>query len=156
MDLAALLLEDEPAVIDDAYSVLGRSLSTHYAAAGEQFTRARLEDLFHLVVDAVQTRNLIPVSQYSQAIATERFGQGFDISEVQSAFNALEEALWRRLISNVPAEDLPEAIGLLSTVLGFGKDTLARTYVSLASARQVPSLDLSAMFEGTASRGLPS
>jgi hypothetical protein len=34
----------------------------------------------------------------------------------------------------------------LNTILGYGKDTLARRYVSLASARHVPTLDLSAYF----------
>jgi hypothetical protein len=43
-----------------------------------------------------------------------------------------------------PPAELAEAIGLLSTILGYGKETLARRYVSLASARHVPTLDLSA------------
>jgi hypothetical protein len=38
---------------------------------------------------------------------------------------------------------------LLTTVLGVGKDALARTYVSLASHEHVSSLDLRALFEGT-------
>ena len=49
-------------------------------------------------------------------------------------------------------EDLAEATGLMNTVLGFGKDVLARTYVSLASRRHVRSLDLTAMFAGTQAR----
>jgi hypothetical protein len=39
----------------------------------------------------------------------------------------------------------------MSTVLGAGKDALARTYVSLAGHRHVTSLDLSALFRGTGS-----
>ena len=151
MDLDALLMEEESSVLDEAYSALQRSHSTHYEAAGEPFTRQRLADLFDLVVDAFRTRDLVRVSEYSEAIAAERFNQGFDISEVQTAYNALEGAMWRRVVVEAPASDLPEAIGLLSTVLGFGKDALARKYVSLACERHVPSLDLSAMFEGTAS-----
>lgn len=79
MDLEALLTEDESGVLDEAYAALQRSHITHYEAAGEQFTRNRLADLFQLVVDAVRTRNLVEVSQYSEAIAVERFNQGFDI-----------------------------------------------------------------------------
>ncbi|MDQ1247211.1 MAG: hypothetical protein QG597_1581 [Actinomycetota bacterium] len=59
--------------------------------------------------------------------------------------------MWRQVIVAVPADELPEAIGLLTTVLGFGKDALARTYVSQACKRHVPSLDLTAMFAGTTS-----
>lgn len=149
MDLDVLLAQDESAILDEAYSVLERSHVAHYEAAGEAFTREKLEGLFHLVVDAIRTKNLARVGEYSEEVATERFGQGFDISEVQAAYNALEEAMWRRVIAKAPADELPEAIGMLSTVLGYGKDALARTYVSLACKRHVPSLDLTAMFAGT-------
>jgi hypothetical protein len=151
MDLDALLMQDESAVLDEAYSALQRSHITHYEAAGEKLTRKRLEDLFRLIVDAIRTRNLAEVSTYSEGVAVERFNQGFDVSEVQTAYNALEEAMWRRVVKAEPADDLPEAIGVLSTVLGFGKDALARKYVSLASERHVPSLDLTALFEGAGS-----
>jgi hypothetical protein len=149
MELDALLLEAESDVLDEAYAALGRSAPTHYAAAGEAFTRQRLAELFSLVVSSIRSRDLAEMSRFSERVATERFDQGFDISEVQAAFNALEEAMWRRVVAASATEDLAEATGLLSTVLGFGKDALARTYVSLASKRHVPSLDLTALFAGT-------
>lgn len=80
-------------------------------------------------------------------MARERFNARFDIFEVQTAFNSLEREMWRRLAAGVPEE----AIGVLSTVLGAGKDVLGCTYVSLAVNRRVPSLDLSALFRGDGS-----
>ena len=64
------------------------------------------------------------------------------------AFNVLEEALWRHVVTGTAPDDLPDAIGLVATVLGAGKDSLARTYVMLASERHVRSLDLTALFRG--------
>jgi hypothetical protein len=151
MDLDALLMEAESGVLDEAYSALHRSHVTHYELAGEKFTRQALADLFGLVVTAIRTRDLAAMSAYSEGIAVERFDDGYDISEVQMAFNALEESMWRRVVSAEPPDDLAEAIGLLSTVLGYGKDTVARKYLSLASRRHVPSLDLSALFAGASS-----
>ncbi len=151
-DCAALLLESRSSILDESYDVLERSHVHHYQAAGEEFTRGRLEALFELVVTAIGNRDLSGVSSYAVSVAEERFGQGFDISEVQTAFNSLEEAMWRHIVASTPPEDLAEATGLLSTVLGFGKDVLARTYVSLASRRHVRSLDLTAMFAGTQAR----
>jgi|SRR5450631_4789142 hypothetical protein len=151
MDLDALLVEAESGVLDEAYSALHRSHVTHYELAGEKFTRQALADLFGLVVTAIRTRDLAAMSAYSEGIAVGRFNDGYDISEVQMAFNALEEAMWRRVVSAEPPDDLAEAIGLLSTVLGYGKDTVARKYLSLASRRHVPSLDLSALFAGASS-----
>jgi hypothetical protein len=149
MDLALMLVNAEQEVLDEAQSTLQRSHAHHYEAAGETFTRERLADLFHLVVSAIRDRDLASVGAYSEQIAVERFNAGFDVSEVQAAFNALEVATWRHIVSAESELDLAEAIGLLSTVLGFGKDALAREYVSLASKRHVPSLDLSALFQGT-------
>ena len=148
MDLDVLLLEAEPGVVDEAYSALHRAHVTHYELAGETFTRQALADLFELVVVAIRTRNLAAMSAYAEGIALERFNDGYDISEVQMAFNALEEAMWRCVVVAEPPDDLAEAIGLLSTVLGYGKDAVARKYLSLASKRHVPSLDLSALFAG--------
>jgi hypothetical protein len=152
MDCAALLLEHRSSILDESYTVLERSHVHHYEAAGEEFTRARLEGLFDLVVTAIGNRDLAGVSAYAVNVAEERFKAGFDISEVQAAFNAIEEAMWRQIVDSAAPEDLAEATGLMNTVLGFGKDVLARTYVSLASRRHVRSLDLTAMFAGTQAR----
>lgn len=148
MNLDAMLLEAGPGVLDEAYVSLHSRHVTHYELEGETFTRQRLADLFDLVVTTIRTRDLAKMSGYSEQIAVERFNDGFDISEVQMAFNSLEEVLWRRVVSAEPPDDLAEAIGLLTTVLGYGKDALARKYLSLACKRHVPSLDLSALFAG--------
>ncbi|WP_353508927.1 RsbRD N-terminal domain-containing protein [Intrasporangium sp.] len=156
MKLQTLLRESEESILDEAFSDLQRSHVHHYEKAGETFTRERLANLFDLVVTAIESRSLTSLSAYADRIAAERFDAGFDISEVQMAFNSLEEAMWRRVVAAEPPSELAEAIGLLSTVLGFGKDTVARKYVSLASQKHVPSLDLTALFAGTEAAGTPS
>ncbi|MFZ2016221.1 MAG: hypothetical protein WAV00_20570 [Nocardioides sp.] len=148
MSVEDLLAQQRSEVLEEAYGALERSHVLHYEQSGEQFTRERLAELFDLVVTALHDRELEPVSQFCEGIAEQRFQAGFGISEVQTAFNVVEEAMWRRVVDGVPADELAEAVGLLSTILGFGKDALARTYVSLASHRRVPSLDLTALFAG--------
>ena len=148
MDVSELLVGRRRAVIDEAFAALDRSHEVHYERSGLEFTQAALSELFDLVVTALRDRELGPVSVYCDTIAEERFRAGFGISEVQTAFNALEVAMWNQIVAGVPAAELAEAIGMLSTILGFGKDALARRYVSLASARHVPTLDLSALFSG--------
>jgi hypothetical protein len=96
VDLDVLLLEAGPDVLDEAYSSLHRSHVTHYEQAGEAFTRQALADLFALVLTSIRTRNLAAMSAYSDEVAVERFNHGYDISEVQMAYNSLEEAMWRR------------------------------------------------------------
>lgn len=151
MELATMLLEARDEVLDEAYAGLQSAKHAHYEREGEAFTTARLAELFTLVVAAIDDRNLAPLSAHADAIAAERFNSGFDISEVQAAFNALEVAMWRKVVAATELVDLADAIGLLSTVMGFAKDTLARRYISLASNRHVTSLDMSALFKGVSS-----
>ncbi|MBC7561011.1 MAG: hypothetical protein H7270_17075, partial [Dermatophilaceae bacterium] len=97
MELDALLLEAETEVLEAGYSSLHGSHVTHYEQAGEAFTRQALAHLFRLVVTAIQTRDLASISSYADEIAVARFNNGYDISEVQMAFNALEDAMWRQV-----------------------------------------------------------
>ena len=109
----------------------------------------RLEALFDIVFDCLSERRLDRIVRYAEQIAHDRFNAGVGIGEVQTAFNVLEESMWHHIVAGVPNEELAESLGLLTTVLGVGKDALARTYVSLASHEHVSSLDLRALFQGT-------
>ena len=143
------LEQERGAIIETAEVSLARAHSQHYRAAGEIQVHRRLETLFDHLVDALAGRDLTPMITYAQKVAEERFDAGYDLSEVQIAFNALEEATWSRLIGGLQPGQLAEALGLVSTILGSGKDALARRYVSLAARTHAPSLDLRALFTGT-------
>jgi hypothetical protein len=127
----------------------------HYEGAGPEEVRVRLEALFDQLVDAIATRNLAPMVAYARQVAEARFSAGYDLSEVQIAFNALEEAAWASALKGLDASEYGEALGLIGTVLGAGKDELARAYVSLAASSHTRSLDLRALFAGTEARTEP-
>jgi hypothetical protein len=150
MDLVGVLNEAHDDCLQEALDAIGRAHLKHYEASGPELSRRRLEDLFDLVVECLAKKNLGPICEYAQRVAQERFDAGFDIAEVQSAFNVLEEAIWRLVLVQLPADELLESAGLVGTVLGTGRDVLARTWVSLATSQHVPSLDLTALFEGAA------
>ena len=151
MYLADKMESTQRDVLREASAALHRSHLTHYIDAGSEVSDQRLEDLYVMVRACVAARNLVAITEFARNIAHQRFDAGYDSSEVQTAFNVLEEAIWHEVISSIPAEELVEAAGLVSTVLGAGKDELARTWVSLAASRRVPSLDLGALFQGAAS-----
>lgn len=148
VDVIEVLTEEGEAIVDSAAMALERSNLRHYTEAGPEAARERLAKLLALVLESVTTRDLVPMIDHANRIAHERFAAGYDIHEVQTAFNVLEEAIWGRVVDAIPPRDLAQAIGLVGTVLGTGRDTLACTYVSLASHQHVPSLDLSALFRG--------
>ncbi len=135
-------------ILERALEELVRSNEVHYADLGPELARQRLADLLALVNSSIAQRDLVPMIEYSTTVADERFDAGFDIREVQRAFHVLEEAIWERVVDTVEPSDLAEAIGLVGTVLGAGRDALAREYVSRASKQHVTSLDLGALFRG--------
>ncbi len=153
MNLPELLAARREAILDAALGALERAHLTHYEAEGREVRRQRLGRLYDLVAAAVAERNLTRIQHHGEEVARERFAAGFDLLEVQAAFNVLEEALWRTLVAEVPPAELGEALGLVGTALGAGKDRLAAAYVALASSTHTPSLDLRALFAGTADEG---
>lgn len=149
MDIAGFLEAEREAIVREAEDALARLHERHYESLGADTLRQRLELLFDQLVSAVSSRDLSPVVAYAAGIAEERYDAGFDLSEVQAAFNALEAATWRCVLANPETVDLAEALGLVSTVFGAAKDALGRRYVSLATQTRAPSLDLRALFDGT-------
>jgi hypothetical protein len=135
-------------VLDKALDSLARAHLTHYEASDPKTSRRRLGELLDLVVECLAKRTLEPITEYATNVAEERFGAGFGIAEVQTAFNVVEETIWQQVIASLPGDELLEAAGLIGTVLGAGKDALARTWVALATKRHVPSLNLTSLFEG--------
>ncbi len=150
MTLQDVLHEHSSSIINEAMIALQRSHLSNYEKAGTEHTHQRIKALFVLTARGIKERNVGPMIAHANTIAEERFKAGYDLSEVQTAFNVLEETIWRHVIKSVPAADLAEALGLVGTVLGAGKDALARNYVSLASKTKAPSLNLASLFTGTA------
>lgn len=151
MELLEALRSAQGQVLDDACAALERAHLPHYQGGGSDASRRHLSDLLLLVLDSIDERTLVPISQYAETVARERFAAGFDIAEVQTALNVLEEAIWHVVIPRLSRDDLVAATGLIGTVFGAGKDALARTWVSLATSEHVASLDLSALFRGAGS-----
>lgn len=148
MDLNHLLSDRSAKILEDAQQAIARSHLRSYEKVGGAQTHERLKALFVLTARGVKEKNLGPMIAHAEEIARERYAAGFDLWEVQTAFNVLEEAIWLVILKEMKPDELAVALGLVSTVLGAGKDALARSYVSLASKTKAPSLNLQSMFSG--------
>jgi hypothetical protein len=150
MDLVQLLHDRGEEIIAEAQKAMERTHLKSYEKGGAEQTRQRLTALYVLTVRAVKEKNLGPIIAHSETVASERYASGFDLWEVQTAFNVLEEAIWMKILKELSPAQFAESLGLVSTVLGVGKDTLARRYVSLASKTKAPALNLQSLFTGAA------
>lgn len=149
MEFIAFLERNVTSLVTNACTILERAHCERYRDIGPEGCRQRLQDLMDITLLCLKKRDLLPIINFMEAKADERFTQGFQIREVQIAINSLEESLWSTILTELSAEKQAEAFGFVSTVLGAGKDALARKYVSLASNRQVPAMNLLELFKGT-------
>ena len=149
MDINQLLHDHSNEIIEEACTTLKRIHLKRLEHAPPEQIHQRVKGLFVLTARGVKERNVGPLVAHAEHIAQERFKARYDLWEVQTAFNVLEEIIWARILKELPPASFAEALGLVSTVLGVGKDTLARSYVSLASNSKTPSLNFESLFSGT-------
>ncbi|MDQ1352579.1 MAG: hypothetical protein QG657_2885 [Acidobacteriota bacterium] len=147
MDVIQLLEKYEEEIVEKATGALERTPLKHYKSSGSELNKQRLKKLSDLVLTSIKKKNLIPLIDYIQDVAQERFESGFPIYEVLTAINVLEEAMWKKIVKELPPSEFADSIGMVSTVLGSAKTTLATTYVSLAGNTKIPTLDLSSLFK---------
>ncbi len=146
--VARFLADREDLILEEACAALSRAHLPGYERAGAEVTGDRLRALHAMLIRCVEHRRLAPIVDQARRIAEERSRAGFDLGQVQIAFNVLEEAIWRAMLTDLPAEEQGEALGVVATILGAGKDALACAYVSLAAGAPTRSLDLSVLFRG--------
>ncbi len=149
MSLLSLIAAHSDEILRESVQSMERAHLPGYAAAGKEAVEERLRSLLDLVRLSLAENDLSHVTRHAEAVARQRWEAGVDLSEVQTAYNVLEEAIWRRVAAEVPPAELARDLGLLATVLGAGKDVLARTWVSLAAKTRVTTLDLTSLFKGT-------
>lgn len=138
-------------VADQAVTALGLWNLEHYIEAGDEATRDCLDRLQWVVVESLRTHRLDPVLAHADRIAEERFRSSFGLAEVQTAFNVLEEALWRRILLEFDEETVPDVLGLVTTIIGACRDRFARRYVELLRGGSTKTPETNALFAGTQS-----
>jgi len=133
MTRSAILASVQDQVISDTVAALGERAAAGQPVASPEQHRREVGQLLGLVLRCVDEGCADSIVAPSQRLAADRFVAGVDLAEAQGAFNVLGEMLWQHTASALAGEQQLEVLRLVSTVLGTGKDTLARTYVALAS-----------------------
>ena len=124
--------------MNEAVAALKQRDQTPRQESRAEERRRYVQELFGFVVQCVHEGDAELVIAWSQRVAADRFVAGFDIAEIQGEFNVLGEVLSRHLVDALAGGQLIEALGLVNTVLGAGKDALARAYMALAIQGRTP------------------
>jgi hypothetical protein len=153
MNIEELLSEEERAIVDEAFQATMEV--ARYRRDGTPVTRRRVEALYRQLAEAVRARDLTGLLAYVRQIARERSEAGFELADVQAAFSALEDAIWHRAVSRLPAYDVPFGSGIVCTALAHGRDTLSHEFDASAPHVPAPYPDLTPFFRGTESALAP-
>jgi hypothetical protein len=132
MTLIELLEKSGDAVVGESLEAMKGARLKHYALGGPEITKQKMDTLYNIIYQSIKEKNLIPIVSYFEKMAEKRFESGFELQEVQTAVNVLEESMWKHILEELSQEDQPKALGLISSIIGSGKDTLARTYVAMS------------------------
>lgn len=145
MRIEDLLREDEPDILERASGTIGQL--EHYRRDGEAATRRRVEALYRHVARAVRTRDLRDLLAHAARVARERFEAGFDLAEVNAAFDTLEDEIARRALERMPRSELAWELGLVSTALAHARGELGRAFATQPRG-PAPRIDLTWLFKG--------
>ncbi len=139
MDVSAVLADAEERVVDEAVAALAEGDQPDQRPHDPGGRRRNVRQLFRLVLRCMREGSAKSIITPCERIAAHCFAAGTDLAEVQGEFNVLAEALWRHADGSLAGEQRVQALGLVNSIVGAGKDALARTYVTLASgARDRP------------------
>jgi hypothetical protein len=148
MDLAQRLGEHAEQLREDAVAHHRLAHEGHYEKLGEDFVRERLGVLIDQVVAGVRDNSPVGMLRHVESVAEQRYHQGFQVEELQSFYNAVEEAIWGDLVAYEPRETLAAALATVGGIIGAGKDRMAQVYVELASRHHAPAIDVDQLFAG--------
>ena len=132
MDTSAVLASAEDRVIDETVAALAQDDQARQSPIPDG-RRREVRQLFRLVLRCVRAGRAKPIIRPSEQIAAHCYAAGIDLAEVQRSFTVLAEVLWRQLADALAGEQMVQALGLLTAITGAGKDSIARTYVALAT-----------------------
>ncbi|HEC03671.1 MAG TPA: NAD-dependent malic enzyme [Phycisphaerales bacterium] len=135
LEMTDFLREKSDDLLTGAISDLHRAHLQHYEADGLQVAKDRLATLLDRTLVCLETGRAEPLIDWAERTSRERHSSGFDLFEVQTSINVIEEAIWQIILSSVKSDELAHSLGLANTLLSMAKDKLAQEYIKLESQR---------------------
>ena len=132
VNTSAVLADAEDQVVGEAVAALERRDQGRQQRSSPERRDHDVRHLFGLVLRCTQEGSAEPIIAPCEQIALDRFAARVDIADVQAAFNALEQVIWRHVADTLADDERIHALSLVNAIVGAGKDALARTYVTLA------------------------
>ncbi|MFI5211978.1 MAG: hypothetical protein ACHQIH_03775 [Ignavibacteria bacterium] len=132
MTLLELCYNKPDRILLDSTTCLVRAHLPHYKQLSGEVIRFRLLKLFQALVKSIEVNSCDAMVTFMDKVSDERFEVGFELNEVQTAINILEESLWKMISEFVDDDKKTNAMKQVSCLLGKAKEELANEYAMLS------------------------
>ena len=136
MTFLELLKTNPDKILFDATEFLVRSDLEHYNKLNPERVRARLARLYFITRECVELNSNDSIKKYMEDIGKERFESGYELYEVQTAINILEECLWKNIIERVNKNEHLSSLLRSHEIMCAAKGALAKSYMSFEKKRE--------------------
>ena len=133
MTLIELLYNKPDLILLDSTDSLVRAHLKHYDKLSPEKIRLRLLKLFQALEKAVEVNSCEEMVKFMDKVSDERYESGYELHEVQTAINILEESLWKNIADFVDKDKQVSAMKQVTCILGKAKEELASEYALLTS-----------------------
>jgi hypothetical protein len=129
MTFMELLKTNPDKILFDATEFLSRSNLENYNKLNPERLRAKLARLYFITRECAEQNSHEPVAKYISEIAPNRFESGFELYEVQTAINILEECFWKNIVEKVDENEKLHALVKSHEILCAAKESLAKSFM---------------------------
>jgi hypothetical protein len=132
MTLLEMLYNKPDLILLDALESLEKIHLIHYGNLKPELIRFRLSKLLEAFVKSVETSSIDEMTNFISKISDERYELGFELYEVQTVINILEESLWKKILIFVDEDKQISAMKQVSDILSKGKERLVNEYANIS------------------------
>jgi hypothetical protein len=133
MTLLELCYNKPDLILLDSTENLVKAHLQHYKHLTPEQIRYRLLNLFQSLVRCLESESCNNMLKFMKAVSDERYESGYELSEVQTAINILEECMWRMISKFVDTDKQINSMKQVTHVLCKAKGELASEYALLSS-----------------------
>ncbi|HEY3249689.1 MAG TPA: hypothetical protein VGK25_01095 [Ignavibacteria bacterium] len=133
MTLLELCYNKPDLILLDSTDNLVRAHLKHYNQLTPEQIRYRLLNLFQSLVRCLEGDSCENMLKFMKIVSDERYESGYELSEVQTAINILEECMWRKISKFVDGDKQINAMKQVTNVLCKAKEELVSEYALLST-----------------------
>ncbi len=140
--LEKILEDNRRVIIIKITRELKNSGSEHFGKMDSKEIKERVQKLYQSLMDAVIEKNFMVFIDYVEDLTLKRIEEGFGLKEIQLSLTSLEKNVWKIIVDESSINDVIKYLGIITNIIGEGKDHIARIFLEQKKKMENLILDL--------------